>query len=142
MRRQRLSWLEHYLSSSIGTATGALPHEEAIGPNRDFVASLVEALGRQDGLTTPPQGSEGIGSRLSSESVLGRVGAAVEALLEAELPALASVLIHGAHGHTYGTVSLLVQHWCTACFCTGVIPAWCDAPPFLRRPDPMVLCTV
>ena len=142
MRRQRLSWLEHYLSSSIGTATGALPHEEAVGPNRDFVASLVEALGRQDGLTTPPQGSEGLGSRLSSESVLGRVGAAVEALLEAELPALASVLIHGAHGHTYGTVSLLVQHWCTACFCTGVIPAWCDAPPFLRRSDPMVLCTV
>ena len=136
MRRQRLSWLKQHLTTSIETVMGALPPHEVATAN-DFVASLVEALGRHDGLTTPLMGSEGC-SRLS-ESVLGRVSVAVEALLEAELPALASVLIHGAHGHTYGTVSLLVHHWCAAYFCTGVIPAWCDAPPSLRPSDPVVL---
>jgi hypothetical protein len=128
MPERRLSWLSRYLIMTIDTST---TQDDGKDDNiHDFVESLVQALDTH-GLVMGPRPVadsiclESMGWGRLSDSVLGRVSAAVEALLEVELPFLAAAMIHGSNGHAYGTVSSLVNHWCTGCFCTGVISAWC-----------------
>lgn len=75
-------------------------------------------------------------AQLLEPAMLLRVGEAVEALVEVELPQVAVAFERGKGG---SSVAALARHWCWTCFC-GVMVDWCVVNLQLSMHTHFLLC--